>query len=210
MKKIKQICALTIIMAVFASLLLPFKAEEANAKNFSGVDYSDMAVDPTEKGNGFSSILYDNQNGLPTSEANAIAETEEGFIWIGSYSGLIRYDGNTFERMDSTTGISSVVCLYVDSKNRLWIGTNDNGVAVLDNGVYTMYDTQDGLGSSSVRSITEDSKGTIYIASTHGLNTVTEDMVLHKFDEKQINSKYICASLAVAAWSPLNIGQSRT
>ena len=112
--------------------------------------------------------------------------------------------------MDSTTGISSVVCLYVDSKNRLWIGTNDNGVAVLDNGVYTMYDTQDGLGSSSVRSITEDSKGTIYIASTHGLNTVTEDMVLHKFDEKQINSKYICASLAVAAWSPLNIGQSRT
>ena len=116
MKKIKQICALTIIMAVFASLLLPFKAEEANAKNFSGVDYSDMAVDPTEKGNGFSSILYDNQNGLPTSEANAIAETEEGFIWIGSYSGLIRYDGNTFERMDSTTGISSVVCLYVDSK----------------------------------------------------------------------------------------------
>ena len=192
MKKIKQICALTIIMAVFASLLLPFKAEEANAKNFSGVNYSDMAVDPTEKGNGFSSILYDNQNGLPTSEANAIAETEEGFIWIGSYSGLIRYDGNTFERMDSTTGISSVVCLYVDSKNRLWIGTNDNGVAVLDNGVYTMYDTQDGLGSSSVRSITEDSKGTIYIASTHGLNTVTEDMVLHKFDEKQINSKYIC------------------
>ena len=192
MKKIKHICALVVSMAVLVALFLPKTSEEASAKNYSGVAYSNMAVDPTEKGGGFSSILYDNQNGLPTSEANAIAETEEGFIWIGSYSGLIRYDGNTFERMDSTNGIASVVCLYVDSKNRLWIGTNDNGVAVLDNGEYTMYDTPDGLGSSSVRAITEDSKGIIYIASTHGLNTVTPDMVLHRFDEKQINNKYIC------------------
>ncbi|MBO4421493.1 MAG: HD domain-containing protein [Lachnospiraceae bacterium] len=192
MKKIKQICALGLMMAVLAAYILPGTAEEASAKNISGVAYTDMAVDPTVRGSGYSSVLYDNQSGLPTSEANAIAETEEGFIWIGSYSGLIRYDGNTFERMDSTTGITSVVCLYVDSKNRLWIGTNDNGVAVMENGKYKIYDTADGLGSSSVRCITEDSNGTIYIASTNGLNTVTEDMVLHKFDEKQINNKYIC------------------
>ena len=69
--------------------------------------------------------------GLPTSEANAIAETGEGFIWIGSYAGLIRYDGNTFERFDSTTGIDNVRCLYVDSRDRLWIGTNDSGVFVI-------------------------------------------------------------------------------
>lgn len=192
MVKKKRICALIILMAVLAACILPGTAKEVKAKNISGVEYSDMAVNPTVRGSGYSSVLYDNQSGLPTSEANAIAETEEGFIWIGSYSGLIRYDGNTFERMDSTTGITSVVCLYVDSKNRLWIGTNDNGVAVMENGKYKIYDTADGLGSSSVRSITEDSKGTIYIASTNGLNTVTEDMVLHRFDEKQINNKYIC------------------
>ncbi|MBQ5932494.1 MAG: histidine kinase, partial [Lachnospiraceae bacterium] len=192
MVKKKRICALIILMVVLAACILPGTAKEVNAKNISGVKYSDMAVDPTVKGSGYSAVLYDNQNGLPTSETNAVTETAEGFIWIGSYSGLIRYDGNTFERMDSTTGITSVVCLYVDSKNRLWIGTNDNGVAVMENGKYTVYDTSDGLGSSSVRSITEDSKGTIYIASTNGLNTVTEDMVLHRFDEKQINNKYIC------------------
>ena len=39
---------------------------------------------------GYSSVLYDNSNGLPTSEANDIAQTADGFIWIGSYSGLIR------------------------------------------------------------------------------------------------------------------------
>lgn len=36
--------------------------------------------------------------------------------------------------MDSTNGLASVVRLYVDQKDRLWIGTNDNGVAVMDRG----------------------------------------------------------------------------
>ena len=49
------------------------------------------SVDPTGRGEGYSAFLYDNTSGLPTSEANAIAQTDEGFIWIGSYSGLIRY-----------------------------------------------------------------------------------------------------------------------
>ncbi|MCR5774383.1 MAG: hypothetical protein K6G42_04800, partial [Lachnospiraceae bacterium] len=52
-----------------------------------------ISVDPTGLKEGFSAVLYDNSNGLPTSEANAITETSDGFIWIGSYAGLIRYDG---------------------------------------------------------------------------------------------------------------------
>ena len=77
-----------------------------------------LAVDPTGRREGYSAVLYDNTNGLPTSEANAIAMTSEGFLWIGSYSGLIRYDGNTFERIGSTEGIASVVSLWVDSRDR--------------------------------------------------------------------------------------------
>ena len=151
-----------------------------------------ISVDPTSKGEGYSAVLYDNTNGLPTSEANAIAETEEGFIWIGSYSGLIRYDGNTFERIDSTTGVTSVVSLCVDSKNRLWIGTNDNGVAVMDKGEYKQYNHVEGLKSSTIRSIAEDNDGNIFIATTHGLGMVDNDLVLHPVDEPQINEDYIC------------------
>ena len=71
-----------------------------NAETISGGDNEEITVDPTNYGIGYSTVLYDNTSGLPTSEANAIAQTSEGFIWIGSYSGLIRYDGNTFERFD--------------------------------------------------------------------------------------------------------------
>ena len=75
--------------------------------------------DPTGLGMGFSAILYDNSNGLPTSEANAIVQSDDGYIWIGSYSGLIRYDGNTFYRYDASTGVSSVVTIFSDSRGRI-------------------------------------------------------------------------------------------
>ena len=152
---------------------------------------TELSVDITSKGEGYSAVLYDNTNGLPTAEANAIERTSDGFIWIGSYSGLIRYDGNTFERIDSTTGIASVVSLYADSKDRLWIGTNDSGVAVMEKGSLRMYTKADGLMSSSIRSVSEDGDGVIYIATTHGLAKVDKDMKLSLVDEPQINDEYI-------------------
>lgn len=150
-----------------------------------------LAVDPSGKEKSFSAVLYDNTNGLPTSEANDIVETPDGFLWMGSYSGLVRYDGNSFERVDSTTGVTSVVDLYVDSKERLWIGTNDGGAVVMENGKYVKFSKSDGLKSLSVRSITEDNGGNIYLATTRGLVMVNEDMEVVPVDFPEINDEYI-------------------
>ena len=140
---------------------------------------------------GYSSVLYDNSNGLPTSEANDIAETSDGFMWIGSYSGLIRYDGNTFERIDSTTGIASVVCLFVDSKDRLWVGTNDSGLAVMENGEFRMFDREEGLNSESIRCIREDADGNIIAATTAGIAVIDQSMNVTTIDDVMIRDAYI-------------------
>ncbi len=42
-----------------------------------------------QKGQDYSFVLYNNNNGLPTSEANAIVQSEDGFIWVGGYSGFV-------------------------------------------------------------------------------------------------------------------------
>lgn len=47
--------------------------------------------------------------------------------------------------MDSTNGITSVTSLFVDSRDRLWIGTNANGFAVMERGEYRIWDRHDGL-----------------------------------------------------------------
>lgn len=129
-----------------------------------------FVIDPTGKHEGLAAFLYDNKTGLPTSEANAIATTSDGFIWIGSYGGLVRYDGSTFERFSSKTGIASVVSLFVDSNDNLWIGTNDNGAAVIDRfGSIRMYHKRDGMPSALVKSFAEDELGNIYAGTSQGL-----------------------------------------
>ena len=155
--------------------------------NASGAINRPISVDPTGLSEGFSAVIYDNSNGLPTAESNAIAETSDGLLWIGSYAGLIRYDGNTFERLSDTGGIASIKCLYVDSKDRLWIGSNDNGVAVMERGEYRLWGKLDGMKSAHTRAITEDQNGTIYIATTCGIMTIDSSYQLSSLEDPRVS-----------------------
>ena len=183
---------------VFAvCIILPqsvcLSAEDQHS-SLSGVPNRELSVDFTRSTGDYSAILYNSLNGLPTSEANAIAETSDGFIWIGSYAGLIRYDGNTFERMDSTSGVGSVTSLYVDNTDRLWIGTNDSGIAMMEKGKFRKWGKQDGLSSTHVRTITMDSGGTVYAATTCGIAMISPDGSLSMMRDERIaamNMRYI-------------------
>ena len=166
-------------------------AEDIRVLNASGNLNLPLSVNPFAESEDFSSFLYDNRSGLPTSEANAIAQTGEGFIWIGSYAGLIRHDGNSFERIDSTTGISNVRCLFVDSQDRLWIGTNDSGVFLMEDGDFLKLDNEGPLKSACVRAITEDSNGIIYIGSAVGAAFIDSDLNVTMIPDKQITGQLV-------------------
>ena len=140
---------------------------------------------------GYFTYLYDNSNGLSTSEANAVAQIGIGFIWIGGYSGLTRYDGNAFTHFDSTTGIASVNCLYVDSQDRLWIGTNDTGLAMRERAQFRFWGRDEGLASLSVRALCEDGAGNLIVATTEGLAYVDPEGELHVIDDLKTRDKYI-------------------
>ena len=170
------------MLLIMAGCLLP---------SFRALASSGVAKNLGSKSYNYTTVLYDNKNGLPTSEANAIAETEDGFIWIGSYSGLIRYDGKDFLRISSSSGLASVVSLYVDSQQRLWIGTNDNGVGLMSRGYLNLFNKASGLPAASVRSIAEDDKGFIYLATTRGLCVVNENLEISILNIPQIRNEYI-------------------
>ncbi|MCR5417074.1 MAG: hybrid sensor histidine kinase/response regulator, partial [Pseudobutyrivibrio sp.] len=130
---------------------------------------------------GYSTEVYDVNNGLETSDMNCIFGSSDGFIWTGGYSGLIRYDGTEFKKLGEEVGLTSARIIFEDSKKRIWIGTNDNGVFVLNNGIEKHYTYWDGLRSSSIRSFAEDKEGNIYIGTTNGISYIeaeNEDKVL--------------------------------
>ncbi|MCM1157784.1 MAG: HD domain-containing protein [Bacteroidales bacterium] len=126
--------------------------------------------------------VYNADNGLPTGEANAVLQTRDGYIWIGSYGGLIRYDGVSFKNFSAEEGTlesSSIRALYEGSDGRLYVGTNDMGVYIYQNGEFTRVSYEGGDDAFySVRSFAETSEGVIYAGTTSGLARIrTEDGV---------------------------------
>ncbi|MCR5650083.1 MAG: response regulator [Lachnospiraceae bacterium] len=161
------------------------KGEEENR---TGGGY---AVTDQIEGVGYSSTIYDASSGLPTSDANVVLGSSDGCIWIGGYSGIICYDGSTFERMDTSDGLTSGRGLFEDSLGRIWVGTNDNGVVVLDGDERTHLTYRDGLPSSSIRVFAEDRDGNIYIGTTAGVCYVDNNMKVNIIDDDRFNTDRI-------------------
>lgn len=119
--------------------------------------------------------VYNEKNGLPTGEANTVLQTSDGYIWIGSYGGLVRYDGSQFRNysVEGKISSSSIRSLFEDSIGRLWIGTNDAGVVVMQDDVFTEIKNPEDNSFLCIRDFTEDDNGNIYVASNSGLAEIS-------------------------------------
>ena len=140
---------------------------------------------------GYLAKLYDASSGLPTSDANYVLCSRAGYIYIAGYSGIIRYDGRTFERLDASDGLTNGRTLYEDDEGKIWVGTNDNGVVVLNGDARKHYTYEDGLPSSSIRCFEQDRAGRIFIGSTAGISCINRDGRLTNLVDERIESRII-------------------
>ncbi len=148
-----------------------------------------LAVSPCEA-DGESAVSYNDyvqtvfarQNGLPVGEANDIAQTKDGILWVGTYAGLYRYNGREFRRMDYDSA-RSVNCLYEDEEGRLWIGTNDAGLSIaINEEIVNVLDKSHGLPANSVRAIIRSSDGYYYIGTTSAMQIMSLDNGMKKLN----------------------------
>lgn len=84
--------------------------------------------------------VKDTEDQLPSSTVTAIEQTPDGYLWIGTYNGLARFDGERFVTYHpvNTPALSHarVQGLYVDVQGTLWINTYRGGLTSLRNGVF--------------------------------------------------------------------------
>ncbi|MBR3307793.1 MAG: HD domain-containing protein [Lachnospiraceae bacterium] len=141
-------------------LYMPVRAEDD--PEAGSTDYNDYVQS-----------VYSSNNGLPCGEANDIAQTNDGVLWIGTYAGLYRYNGREFRWVDDYESVRNVNCLYVDEEGRLWIGTNDNGLSiVIREKVVNVLDESSGLPSNTVKSIIRASDGYYYVGTADSLQVL--------------------------------------
>lgn len=142
-------------------------------------------------GAGFSTEIYDASNGLQTSDTMCLLSASDGRIWIGGNSGVVCYDGTVFGQQDPAGGLTSARGMFEDSRGRIWIGTNDNGVGVIDGRDCTMLTYKNGLPSSSIRSFAEDPQGNVLIGTTAGLCLADPDLKLHEVPGADLSGERI-------------------
>ena len=133
----------------------------------------------------FDTMTYGTDDGILTSEVNAVTQTKDGYIWVGTYSGLYKYDGIGFGPAGIDDRVRNVMSLFVDSKGRLWIGTNDSGAFCYDPDTKEVisYNTANGLTSNSIRAICEDKSGNIFLGTVMEVSKINPDGVIKTFSQ---------------------------
>ena len=171
-RKVLQSIARSVIFLLAISLLGFIFQNTAAAGDISSLTNTPGLSDVTK-------TVYNDKNGLLTNEVNVVLQTADGYIWIGGYGGLLRYDGRDFRNFSmEKDGLPSfnIRTIFEDSKKRLWIGTNDKGVFLCEKGEVKQIpcDFSSYKNHSSVRCFAEKQDGTIYIGTVSGLLKISD------------------------------------
>ncbi len=121
----------------------------------------------------YSRRIWQSAEGLPEDFAQSIAQTPDGYLWIGTSGGLLRFDGHRFVLFDQasypTLTDDSVYTMLAGRDGALWIGTEGGGLLRWHEGRFQHFGERQGLTNGFVRVIHRDRKGTLWIGTDGGL-----------------------------------------
>ena len=151
---------------LLCGFLLAILAETSGAESQSGPIPS-----------GYTLKSWQTAEGLPQMTPKAITQASDGYLWVGTYSGLSRFDGVRFTSftVNNTPELSSdsIISLYEDSAGILWIGTEEGGVVRYEKGAFSTLPGPEDAGRMTVYSICEH-QGELWLGTSEGLYWVVE------------------------------------
>ncbi len=159
---------LKIAISVYASYLLLAPAPERSTV-YAGAPEPPPALRPLEK---YGVDFFDETAGLPQSRIRAMVQTPDGYLWLGTDNGLVRFDGAAFTTFGVQTGSlvdNEVGALTLDGEGGLWAGTYGGGLAHMSHGQFTRYTTKDGIPDDIIRWLDRGPDGSIWFTTSSGL-----------------------------------------
>ena len=130
-------------------------------------------LDPNKTIGQFTHTSWSAKDGIP-GPVQAIAQTPDGYLWLGTRAGLYRFDGLRFISWEAARGgdplpQSSIVSLFTARDGSLWMGFGAGVVARLRDGVLRTYSAADG-SLRTIQSFAEDGSGSIWAGGENGLS----------------------------------------
>ena len=154
------------------------RARAATAACLLAAALAARALEPSTPLDRYARQAWVMENGLPQNTIHALAQTRDGFLWLGTEVGLVRFDGSSFQTFDRTSSPAlpdgDIRCLLAAPDGSLWIGTS-NGLARWKNSVVTSFTTKDGLPGDTILALTEAADGAMWAYTDGGLARMTGD-----------------------------------
>ena len=130
-----------------------------------------FALDPNKPLYHYQLDEWQLSHGIPHNWISAIAQTPDGYLWVGTYSGLAKYDGARFEIIEKIENEDlterSILSLYTDKQGTLWIGTRFGLVRYKDE-AFKIFNKTDGMSSEDIDCIIEDMHSDLWIGTGDG------------------------------------------
>ncbi|HNB73339.1 MAG TPA: two-component regulator propeller domain-containing protein [Acidobacteriota bacterium] len=151
------------------------------------------------------------QDGLPHTSVTTIVQTRDGYIWLGTYEGLVRFNGFDFTAFDSRNtpafSVNGILTLVEGQDGSLWIGTNGGGVVRYSQGRFSTYSTLQGLSNNYIFCTTLDKSGNLWVGTDGGgVNCIQANGTITKITSKDgLSSDYV-RSLTVDSKGVLWVG----
>jgi signal transduction histidine kinase/ligand-binding sensor domain-containing protein len=132
------------------------------------------AAEMDDATSGYSVTSWTARNTLAVGRVFALAQSPDGYLWLGADTGLIRFDGSQFVQWNTVAAVSlpshPVRALLVSRDGSLWVGFgNQGGLSRIWDGHVRNYSEKEGLEPSTISSLAEDHDGTIWVGSDRGL-----------------------------------------
>ena len=115
----------------------------------------------------FAVDVWSTDDGLPQNTVVAITQTRDGYLWLGTLNGLVRFDGNSFTKfnVNNTPGLpgNGIIFLFEDRRTNLWVVTDKGALCQIQNGVLKQFDISGANGK--ITAAHEDEAGTVWFAT---------------------------------------------
>ena len=139
------------------------------------------ALDPSTVLANYARQAWVMENGLPQNTVTAVIQTRDGFVWLGTEVGLVRFDGNSFQLFDRSAfpalPDNDICCLLEATDGAMWIGTS-GGLGRLLNGRIRAYSTHDGLPGNGIRGLALAGDGQLWVNTDEGIVRLSGDKFL--------------------------------
>jgi signal transduction histidine kinase/ligand-binding sensor domain-containing protein/DNA-binding response OmpR family regulator len=159
------------------------------------IPFALVALEPDKAISQYSVRVWDMDDGLPGNSVFVIRQTQNGYLWLGTQDGPVRFDGVNFELISNETTHfkgREIRALLEDSKGVLWIGTSAGGLFRYKDGVFKPFSVSGHKFLAKIRAIEEDSEGNLWIGSLkEGLTCLCNDIFTTYSQEDGLPSKEV-------------------